>query len=251
MFPIFNLGPLAIQAPGLIILLGIYISFLVVEKQSRFFKINPNDLSNLIFIYLISTIVIGRFAYLFRFPSIIFNDPLSIISINPNLFDFPSGLVLSLLILLIYIQKKKLPLKEVLDSLSLPLITFLFFFFFAQFSSGNLYGKPIDLPWSIFLWGTNRHPLQLYYIVGLLPILLVILRIIKNRQQPGIIFVKTVGLLCGLTIFLDYFNGNPDNVIGNINILQTTAWILLLIIVVLLYKYESNYQRINQFDKTT
>jgi len=46
MFPIFNLGPLAIQAPGLIILVGIYISFLVIEKQPKIFKGSANDLSN-------------------------------------------------------------------------------------------------------------------------------------------------------------------------------------------------------------
>jgi len=229
MFPILNIGPLAIQAPGLIILAGIYISLVVLEKQYKYFKANPNDLSNLIFVYLLSTIVIGRFAYLLKYPSILVENPLSIVSLNPNLIDFPSGLIMSILVALIYLQKKKMNLKEVLDSYSIPFLVFLVFFFFAQFSSGNLFGKPSDLPWSIQLWGTTRHPLQLYYVFGLIPIILVMVKALKTRQNPGLFFVKSIALLSFLVVFLDYFNGDPKNMVGNFNVIQMAAWVSLLI----------------------
>ena len=229
MFPILNIGPLAIQAPGLMILAGIYISLVVLEKQHKYFKANPNDLSNLIFVYLLSTIVIGRFAYLLKYPSILVENPLSIVSLNPNLIDFPSGLILSILVALIYLQKKKMNLKEVLDSYSIPFLVFLVFFFFAQFSSGNLFGKPSDLPWSIQLWGTTRHPLQLYYVFGLIPIILVMVKELKTRHNPGLFFVKSIALLSFLVVFLDYFNGDPKNMVGNFNVIQLAAWVSLLI----------------------
>jgi len=229
MFPILNIGPLAIQAPGLMILAGIYISLVVLEKQYKYFKANPNDLSNLIFVYLLSTIVIGRFAYLFKYPSILLENPLSIVSLNPNLIDFPSGLVMSILVALIYLQKKKMNLKEVIDSYSIPFLVFLVFFFFAQFSSGNLFGKPSDLPWSIQLWGTTRHPLQLYYVFGLIPIILVMVKELKTRDNPGLFFVKSIALLSFLVVFLDYFNGDPKNMVGNFNVIQLAAWVSLLI----------------------
>ncbi len=229
MFPILNIGPLAIQAPGLIILVGIYISLVVLEKQAKFFKANPNDLSNLIFVYLLSTIVIGRFAYLFKYPSILIENPLTIVSLNPNLIDFLSGLVLSILIALIYMQKKKMNFKEVLDSYSVPFLVFLIFFFFAQFSSGNLFGKPSNLPWSIQLWGTTRHPLQLYYVLGLIPIIFVMVNDLKTRLNPGLLFIKSIALLSFLVVFLDYFNGDPKNIVGNFNVIQLAAWISLVV----------------------
>ena len=229
MFPILNVGPLAIQAPGLIILVGIYISLVVLEKQAKFFNANPNDLSNLIFVYLLSTIVIGRFAYLFKYPSILVENPLTIVSLNPNLIDFLSGLILSILIALIYMQKKKMNFKEVLDSYAVPFLVFLVFFFFAQFSSGNLFGKPSNLPWSIQLWGTTRHPLQLYYVLGLIPIIFVMVKELKTRNIPGLLFIKSAALLSFLIVFLDYFNGDPKNIVGNFNVIQIAAWICLVV----------------------
>ncbi|HSM25856.1 MAG TPA: prolipoprotein diacylglyceryl transferase family protein, partial [Anaerolineaceae bacterium] len=228
MFPILNVGPLAIQTPGLLILIGIYLSMLVVEKQSKYFKINPNDLSNLIFIYLASSLIIARIAYFSRFPALLADNPLSIISLNPNLFDFGSGLLLSILIVLIFIQKKKLNLTEILDSLVLPLMIFLLFYFLAQFSSGNLFGKPAILPWAVYLWGTFRHPLQIYYVLGLLFILVFTLKHLGNQTVPGFLFLRSFALLSFLTVFLDFFNGNPQNTIGNVNIIQIIAWFILL-----------------------
>jgi prolipoprotein diacylglyceryltransferase len=228
MFPILNVGPLAIQAPGLIILGGIYLALVVIEKQAKFFKLSSNDLSNLIFVYLLSSIVVGRLAYLIKYPSILIENPLSIVSLNPNLIDFLSGMVLSILIALIYMQKKNMNLREVLDAYTIPFLVFLVFFFFAQFSSGNLFGKPSTLPWSIHLWGTTRHPLQLYYVIGLIPIILLAVKEIKTRPGPGSLFIKSLAFLTSLVVFLDYFNGDPKNVIGNFNIIQLVAWAILI-----------------------
>ena len=244
MFPILNIGPLAIQTPGLIIIIGIYISILVVEKYSIRFSIKPNDSSNIIYLYVISTVIIGRIAYFFRFPSIFLENPLSTISLNPNLIDFSSGMIFSVFIAIIYIQKKKLKLLSILDSLSLGLIIFLLFFFFAQFASGNLYGRPTNLPWSVFLWGTTRHPLQLYYVIGLIPIFFLIIQIMKKKLSHGILFSITSGYLAIMTIFLDFFNGNPNNKIGNLNILQITAWIILVATLFIINKKKMDNQQL-------
>ena len=50
MFPVFQIGPFAVQAPGLIILLGIWVGLTQTEKYANRFHVNPNLLSNLILI---------------------------------------------------------------------------------------------------------------------------------------------------------------------------------------------------------
>lgn len=229
MFPIFNLGPLAIQAPGLIILVGIYISFLVIEKQPKIFKGSANDLSNLIFTYLISIIILGRLSYILKFPAIFLENPISIISLNPSLIDFGSGSILGLAVISIFIQKKKLITNEILDALALPSIVFLVFFFFAQLASGNLYGKPTFLPWSINLWGTNRHPLQIYYMLALFPIIFLTIKRMRNYNQKGVLFYKTTSVLSLLFVFFDFFNGDPNNLLAGFNKIQMAALLILLV----------------------
>jgi prolipoprotein diacylglyceryltransferase len=236
MFPILNIGPLAIQTPGLLIIIGIYISILVVEKQSKKFALKPNDVSNLIFLYLISTIIIGRLSYVFQFPSIFFENPLSILSISPTLFDFTSGLILSLLVALIFIQKKKLHLQRILDSISFPLLIFLLFLFLALFASGNLYGKPSSTVWSIPLWGASRHPLPIYYIIGLIPIIAFNAYLSKKKLISGQLFYKSFFYLALLVVFLDFFNGNPNNSISNVNLIQIIAWLVMVVFIIFIAK---------------
>ncbi|PKO07655.1 MAG: hypothetical protein CVU41_00335 [Chloroflexi bacterium HGW-Chloroflexi-3] len=231
MFPILNIGPLAIQTPGLLNIIGIYISILVVEKQSKRYSLNTKDVSNLIFLYLISTIIIGRLSYVFQFPSLFFENPLSIFSISSSLFDFTSGLILALLVALIFIQKKKLPLQRILDAISLPLLIFLIFLFLSLFASGNFYGKPSSLAWSIQLWGTTRHPIQIYYIIGLIPVIATNIYISRKKLIPGQLFFRTVFYLAILVVFLDFFNGNPNNLILSANLLQIIAWLVMVVFI--------------------
>ena len=233
MFPILNIGPLAIQFPGLLIILGVYFSLLVAEKNSSRFHINPNDISNLIFIYFLSTIIIGRLVYIFQYPTIFFQNPLSIISINPNLIDFNTGLLFSLIVSYIFIQRKNLKSLNVLDALSLPILVFLLFFFLSQLASGNTYGKPSDLPWAIELWGTRRHPLQIYYFLGISTIILLFFRLRKKTYTSGILFVQTSVSFLFLIIILDFFNGNPNNIISNFNLTQLIAWVMMSLLIFL------------------
>lgn len=231
MFPILSIGPLAIQTPGLVLIIGVYISVLVVEKQSIRHGLKASDGSNIIFIYLLSTILIGRLSYVFQFPSIFLENPLSLFSLSPSFFDFNSGLILSVLVVLAYIQKKRLSLLRVLDALTLPLLIFLIFFFFSLLASGDLYGKPSSLPWAIYLWGTTRHPLQIYYIIALIPVIAINILYSRQETRPGFLFFQTGISLSILVIFLDYFNGNPNNMISKFNILQSIAWISLIILI--------------------
>ncbi len=236
MLPILNIGPLAIQFPGLLILLGIYFSLMIAEKNSLKFDIKPNDISNLILIYFLSTLVIGRLTYIFQFPSIFFENPISIISINPNLVDFTSGLLFSLIVAYVFLQRKDINSLNMLDALSLPLLAFLLFFFLSQFSSGNTYGKPSDLPWAIELWGTNRHPLQIYYFLGVSAIILLQTNLQKKSNTAGILFIQTGIYFFLLVIFLDFFNGNPDNIFSNFNLTQIIAWVILSLLIFYQYK---------------
>ena len=239
MYPILNVGPLAIQMPGLLIILGVYITVLIVEKQSKRFSLDSNIVSNLIFIFLISTILLSRFAYVARFPSIFIENPLSIFSFNLSMFDIPSGLILSLLTAYIYIQKKKIAITNLLDSLSLPLLIFLLFLFLSFFASGNFYGKPSELPWTINLWGTKRHPLQLYYMIGLIPIIFSIITLAKKNLLSGLLFAKTIFYLALLFVFLDFFNGSPWNKVNNFNLIQIIAFIIMIASFWIYYKVSS------------
>lgn len=229
MFPIINLGPLAIQTPGIIILIGIYIVFLVIEKYSPKYNLQPNEISNILFWTLVSAILFARLAFIVQFPASFLKTPSAIISLNLSLFDPISGLVFASLFLFVLIRKKKLPILSVLDNFSLGLSIFFSFCFCSLFASGDYYGYPTSLPWGIPLWGTIRHPLQLYYLFGSLIINFIIFRLLKKETIPGYIFFMFITFQSIEFIFLDFFRGDNNMLLGSVHLLQLIALSFLIL----------------------
>jgi prolipoprotein diacylglyceryltransferase len=223
MFPIINIGPLAIQAPGLIILMGIYLSFMALEKYSAKFNLSSEIISNIVFTSLISAVIFARIAYVFQYPTIFVKNPLTILSINLSFFDPLSGLVFALLFLFIRIRKKELDVLSVLDNLTPGLSIFLTFCFFSLIASGKYYGFGTDLPWGIFLWGTIRHPLQLYFLIGSLLVNFIVWQLLKNKIAEGKTFFMFLSIQSVEFIFLDYFRGDGNFQLGNLHLMQLFA----------------------------
>ena len=229
MFPILNIGPLAIQAPGLIILIGLWIWFVINDRFAKKFLINSEVLSNNFFYSLLIGILGSRISFIIQTPNAFLDNPLSIISPNIALFDISSGIVITIMTFLILTQRKKLALRDTLDAITPGLLIFLAFVALSLLASGKLYGVPGDLPWSIYLWGTLRHPLQVYYLVLFLFGVGIIVQQIKTEYPRGTIFFLGIAITSLIILFLEAFRGTPSAMVGNVRIPQIIAFIFLLI----------------------
>jgi prolipoprotein diacylglyceryltransferase len=78
----------------------------------------------------------------------------------------------------------------------------------AHFLSGDAFGEPANLPWSIYLWNDYRHPSQVYEILAALGIFYVAYR--RPFNQPGrrVNFLLVVALSSAARIFLEAFRGD-------------------------------------------
>ena len=57
MLPILQIGPIAIQLPGLLLLLGLWLGTLMSERAARQHQLSANTVSNMIFYGLIAGIL--------------------------------------------------------------------------------------------------------------------------------------------------------------------------------------------------
>jgi len=158
MMPILNIGPLAIQLPGLLLIVGLYLGLWLAERYSMRYRIQPNALYNIVFIALIFGILGARLFYIFRSPEMFTGNLTSIVSLNYAMLDPFGGIITAAISCLIYGQRKKLPFWSTLDALTPILAVFAIALGTAHFSSGSAFGMATDLPWGIELWGTKRHP---------------------------------------------------------------------------------------------
>lgn len=233
MLPVLPIGPLAIQTPGLIILVGLWLSLSLVERFAPRFGVKASDLYNLAFISLLAGLVGARLAVVFRYPAQFSSNPLSIFSLNPGLLDPLGGAIFGILAGVIFAQRKDLPGWTTLDALTPGLGLMGVFLGFAHLASGAAFGAPADLPWSLTLWGAQRHPSQVYEILAASIILGLIwpgrspCGALIRPAQPGVYFLSFIALSAGARLVLEAWRGDSSLLFAGLRGAQVIAWMVL------------------------
>ena len=218
MLPILQIGPLAIQTPGLILLLGLWLGLNFSERLAPRFKFDANTLYNLVFFTLVAGLLGARLGYAVQYLEVFIASPISLISLNPGLLDLATGLAVGLMTALIYGNRKALHLWFTLDAITPLLAVFIIALSFSHFSSGKAFGSETSLPWGIFLWSTYRHPTQIYE--ALLSIL-ILWKIWPNNnnhvlvpKSSGETFFLFLALTAGARLFTEAFRGDSTIFLG-------------------------------------
>ncbi|MBT3313030.1 MAG: hypothetical protein HN390_00310 [Anaerolineae bacterium] len=228
MFPIIRLGPLSLQAPGLMLLLSLWIGITLAEKSAKAYKVSADKLSNLILIALVSGILGARIAYIAQFPQAFAGNPLNMLSLNPGLLDITGGVAAAIIAALIYGQIKEMGFWKTLDAL-IPFFGMLAIgLATANLSSGNAFGMETDLPWGIELWGAKRHPAQIYNMLAALLTLNLLWPPKENAEpQVGTSFLTFIAFTAGYILFLEAFRGDSTLIFSGVRSMQVLALIVL------------------------
>ncbi len=227
MLPIIQLGPLSLQAPGLFLLISLWIGITLAEKNAPRYKLSADHTSSLIMVALIAGVLGGRIAYVAQNPAAFAGNLGSVVSLNPGLFDMAGALVAALIGAAVYGQRKSLPLLPTLDVL-VPFFGMLAIGYgLMNFASGNAFGAETNLPWGIELWGAKRHPTQVYEVFAALVTLNLLYPAKTDAKSPGLNFAIFVAITAGYRLFLEAFRGDSTLIFGGIRAAQLAMFVLL------------------------
>jgi len=162
MFPVIKIGPIALQTPGVFIIVGLWFGLTLSEKLASYSRTNPNTIYNLVLTSLIFGLIGARVSFAIRFLESFINTPTNLFSLNPGLLDPSGGFAIGLVTALIIGKRKKLHPWKTLDSLTPLFAVLVVSISLSQFASGDAFGIETSLPWGINLWGAKRHPTQIY-----------------------------------------------------------------------------------------
>lgn len=239
MFPIFQIGPVALQVPGLVLLAGLWIGLTLSERRARRRGEDPGHLYNLVFISLITGVIGARLSYAATYPNAFTTDPRSLVSLNPGLLDPLAGALIAAAAAAIYLIRKNLPLWSTLDALT-PLIAVMGIAIgISHFASGSAFGIPTQVPWGIQLWGATRHPTQIYEIMLATFTLIVIMFLDRTSWSltPGNIFLSFISLSAVSRLFLEAYRGDSILLDSGFRIAQVISWLVLAACLVLLGRH--------------
>ena len=202
--------------------LGLYVS----EKRAERNAVSKDALNNIVFYSLIGFIVGGRLLFVFANLSAFTQSPLSIFSVNVDLFDSMGALVTAILVGLAYGQRFKLPLWSMLDALTPLFATLAIGLSLSHLAAGTAFGSPTNLPWGIVLWNATRHPTQIYELIASV-IVFGTIWFRKAGSPAGSDFLLFVALTAGARLFLEAFRGDSTLIPGGIRLAQLIAWSVL------------------------
>jgi prolipoprotein diacylglyceryl transferase len=228
MLPILNIGPLAIQLPGLLLILGLWVGLSLSEKSAQVHNTNPNDLYNLVFSMLIGAVITARLVFVANYPSAFTHSPLSVFSLSPQLLDPWGGVAGAILVGAIVISRRKMLFPSTLDALVPAFATLMVFISIANFTSGDSFGSPTSVPWGINLWGAVRHPTQIYEAIAA-SLILILLRF-KHKSlaaPPGLYFSVFITASAASRLIMEHFRGDSILLTGGYRAAQVIAWLFL------------------------
>ncbi|MCS7010345.1 MAG: prolipoprotein diacylglyceryl transferase [Anaerolineales bacterium] len=228
MFPILQLGPLALRTPGLLLLLGLYLGLSLAERRlPRRGAPDANQLYNLFLIAVGVGLVTARLAFIVQNPALFRGSWLNWLALDARLLDPWTGITLGLLAALVYGQRKRLSFWETLDAFTPVAATLAVFLGLAHLASGNAYGLPTSLPWGIELWGAKRHPTQIYEILLALGMLAWLWPRFQQETRPGTLFARFLTAYAAATLFIHAWRADSTLVTGGFRLEQILAWLAM------------------------
>lgn len=228
MFPILQVGPFALQLPGLFLLIGVWVGTSLIERVAPRYKLSATALNNLVLVGLLAGIVGARLWYALRYLEVYLENPLSLLSLNPSTLASTEGMLTGLIAALIYGQRRQLPLWPTLDALAPGLAAFGVALGVSHLASGDAFGSPSDLPWAIELWGERRHPSQIYEIFAAGLIVFILWKLHARNSFSSFLALSWMGLTAGSRLFLEAFRGDSVIVLGSLRGAQVISFPVLI-----------------------
>ena len=220
MLPILQIGPLAIQMPGLLLLAGVWIAVSLTDREAPRYSMKPSTLSNMILMGLVVGILSARLWYAIRFFEIYLDNPLSVLSLNPTTLSPLEGALTGLAAAAYYGYRKGLALWPTLDVLTPGLAAFGLAVGFAHLASGDAFGAVTTMPWAIELWGALRHPTQIYEVLAAGFIFWLIWEIRRKTPVSGFLFLTWVALTALSRLVIEAFRGDSIIAYGSLRSAQ-------------------------------
>jgi len=223
----------------ILLVAAIWVGLALAEKRAERHGVSKDALNNIAYYSILGYIIGGRLLYALANLSAFSQSPLSLFSLNFDLFDPASALVTALIVGFVYGKQQKLPLWQTLDALTPLFATLAIGLSLTHLAAGTAFGSPTNVAWGMDLWNATRHPTQVYELLAsLLTFSLIWFQ--KSDSPRGVLFLNFLALTAGSRLFLEAFRGDSMLTYGGFRLAQIIAWITLAIA---LFASESIRQR--------
>ena len=235
MFPVLHLGPLAVQTPGLILVVSYWFALEIAARQSSW----QDTVYNAGFYGALASILVARIGYALLHWPVYQANPLGLLALSAQALEPLTGVAAGVLAAGFTLWRQRIPLRPLLDALAPALTCFSAGLALSHFASGVAYGTESTLPWAINLWGASRHPVQLYQLVGALLILSILWWPARTPPAAGLRFLLGVALMGLLHLVIEPFRAESNLLLDQFRIAQVVGLAAAILALALMRRWRS------------
>ena len=230
MFPTLSIGPAAIPTYPFLLLIAYWAGLWLAAREARKLGLDGDHVYNAGLYGLIAGIIGARFWFVLSHWENYAPDITQAFSLSRSALSLPEGLIVAGLVVLVYLQRNKVPLGIFFDAAAPGLALSILIANIGAFFGGENLGATANVPWAVEIAQATRHPVQLYNALAAFVILAGLL-FVKHIPWPGFRFWLFVILYSASRLILEIFVARPE-IIGD-GFLSVQVYSLLAIIVAL------------------
>lgn len=234
-----ELGPVVIQTSLFLFIIGLAVAIEVTTRISD--RNNSQSMQNLLWIGFIAFLLGSRLSYIILNWSVYHHDLGAWLSPRPQALDGMSGAFIALATVVVYLRQRYLPVRSYLDLLSPGLAVMAIFINLGFLATGDYFGQTTSVPWAIELWGADRHPTQLYALLGSLITLALLLWQHRQSGFAGRDFLIVVAGNAFTWLLVGLLLANPTLIFEQYRQLQVLMWGVLVATAFLWHLWHDTY----------
>lgn len=246
MLPVLNLGGLALQTRGLILLVGFWLALSMAEHFAKRRGLDGDVIWNFGLLGLGAGFLGARLSYAAQHLEAYAREPLALLSLSIQSMAWIEGAIIGLLVGLIYLRYERVSLADAADVLAPAVAVFWAVAGLSALFSGSAYGRPTTMPWGVVLWNQYRHPVQLYEVLAGALVATSLVTLWPRAPYRGWLALVGAALLGVARLIVEGFRGDPAVLAGGLRVAQLWALGLALIALWALYRTSTEALRAQQ-----
>ena len=240
MHPIIcKFGPFIVYSYGLLLVVAFATAVLLLIREAKAKGLNPELISNLSFIILISGILGARILYVILNLDYFFNHPFEMVMLSRGGLVWFGGLILGSSSVIAYLRYKGQDIYKIFD-LVIPYVVLAHGIGrVGCFLNGCCFGKE-NLQFGLYfpVFGATLIPTQLYSSLALLGIFIILRIRQRGNYRRGEIFYLYLFLYSLWRFFIEFFRGDSKIFIYHLTVFQIISIILFILSLVMIVRIQ-------------
>jgi len=239
---IASIGPLSLRWYGVLIALGAFIAYLIVDWESKRKKISQGQMESIVLWVLVSGLIGARIGFAVQNLSYFREFPQEFFKFYHGGLSIHGALIGGIIALGICARKYRLPFIKIANIISPPVLLAIAVGRWGNFFNQEIIGKPASIPWKMFVSITNRpdgyesnsffHPVFLYESIALIIVFSIYWKFLRNRN---IGLTYTLCSYCLVRIVVEFWRIDYRPLFLKLDLAQIVSFAIILLTLVIYY----------------